>query len=389
MRTSGERVERQAWVMAKNTDRFGATKKTGARQEKSKIYVDELYFRHVDQVERWRRECEHYQTVENKLLEFSQFSYEEFDYEPLMVRAIFTERAIPDYSYLLKDALLAAENKFYIPMAIRIILLVIFLIILIAGTNSILLWMSGVGVLTLLIAVFLIIQERQGFIAKTLIDTQAEIDRRIANEKQKIADEKQQHEELEEQRIKIIEDLLAGEISSIFSKIENVLGKFKYFIPVSAEIDLYNNIPSIKVWLPPKTVIPVAICALQASGRSTFTDKEVRVINKQYLELCAGILMQIVSVIYAHIPTFRTGYIYGMSKEGLNTECLIGSKIERETLISACDAATGLEALQILKSDFRCNTSLALLPTESKEPEEWDGVEQKSVRRLHVQLFNS
>lgn len=375
--------------MAKNTDRFGATKKTGARQEKSKIYVDELYFRHVDQVERWRRECEHYQTVENKLLEFSQFSYEEFDYEPLMVRAIFTERAIPDYSYMLKDALVAAENKFYIPMAIRVILLVIFLIILIAGTNSILLWMSGVGVFTLLIAVFLIIQERHAFIAKTLSDTQAEIDRRIEDEKQKIADEKQQHEEIEDKRIKIIEDLFAGEISSIFSKIENVLGKCNYFLPVSAEIDLYNNIPSIKVWLPPKTVIPTTICALQASGRSTFTDKEERAINKQYLELSAGILMQVMSAIYSYVPIFRTGYIYGMSKEGLNVECLIGGKIEREILISACDAATGLEAIQMLKFDFRCNTSLALLPVEKKDPEEWDGVEQKLVRRLHVNLFNS
>lgn len=137
-----------------------------------------------------------------------------------MVRAIFTERAIPDYSYLLKDALLAAENKFYIPMATRIILLVIFSYY----TNR---WDKQYFIvdvwhrrLTLLIAVFLIIQERQGFIAKALIDTQAEIDRRIANEKQKIADEKQQHEELEEQRIKIIEICLRERFHQFFLKLK-------------------------------------------------------------------------------------------------------------------------------------------------------------------------
>ncbi|WP_378956449.1 hypothetical protein [Pelosinus sp. sgz500959] len=372
--------------MAKNTDRVSTKKNQGARQEKTKIYVDELYFRHVDQAERWRRESEHYQAVENKLLEVSQFSYEEFDYTPLMVRNIFKERVVPDYSYMLKDAQVAAESQFFIPIIARGILLIVAAFILIVGTNSIVLWMSGASVLALLILLFLLIQERHLYIERTLLEKQTEIDNRVAYEKKKIADEREQHEKDENERIKIIEDLFSGEISSVFAKIENVLDQLNFFFDTSVEIDLYHNIPSIKVWFPPKTIIPNITCVVQSSGRPTFTEKEMRVINKQYLELCAGILIKIMSVIYAHIPVFQTAYIYGMSRESGNAECFIESKAERESLIMACSATTGLEGLQILKANFKCNTSLELLPLVVEDPEEWNKVERKLVRRLQVNL---
>lgn len=373
--------------MAKNTDRVAAKKVIGGRHEKNKIYVDELYFRHVDQVERWRREAEHYQSIENKLAEMSNFSYEEIDYVSLMTRAAFKERVVPDYSYMVKDAQIAAESKFFIPLSIRVIFLIVFVLLLLIGTNSIVLWISGAGVLTVLILLFLMIQERHIYIEKVVLDKQREIDERIAYEQKKIEDEKKAHEDSEDERIKEIEGLLAGEISAIFSKIENVLLKLNFFFDISVEIDLYNNIPSIKVWLPPKNIIPTTLCTLQSSGRTSFIEKEIRVINKQYLELCAGIFIKIMSAIYSYIPTFTMAYIHGMSKEGINSECLIASKVERENLIVACSARTGLEGMQALKANFQCNTSLALLPIEMKVVEEWGGVEQKLVRRLQVNLF--
>lgn len=375
--------------MAKNKERGTGKKVIGGRQEKTKIYVDELYFRHVDQVERWRREAEHYQGFENKLSEMSLFSYEEIDYTPLLTREIFKERIVPDYSYMLKDARIAAESKFFIPISVRIIFLIMLIFILIVGTNSILLWVSGAGVLALLIVLFLMIQERQLFIERVVLAKEAEIEKRVEYEKKKIADEKKQHDDAEDARIKGIEDLLTGEISPIFSKIETVLSQLNFFFDISAEIELYHNIPSIKVWLPPKSIIPTTICVVQASGRPSYTEKEMRAINKQYLELCAGILIKIMSVIYSHVPIFTTGYIYGMSKEGVNIECIMASKVERENLIVACSAATGLEGIQALRGKFQCNTLLELLPIEVEDPEEWNDVEQKLVRRLQVNLFRS
>ena len=373
--------------MAKKTDSMSRKKNAG--QDDSKIYVDELYFRHVDQAERWRRETEHYQTVENKLLEFSRLSYEEFDYTPLLVRTAFQERVVPDYSYMLKDAKIAAESKYFTPMCVRVALLFILLIILVLGTNSILLWMAGAGVLTLLILVFLMVQERQHYIKKAIVLTQVDIDNRIATEEQKIADERKQHTDNENERITAIENLLAGDISAIFARIDHVLMKINFFFHISAEIELHKNIPLIKVWLPPKSIIPTTSCTLQTSGRPSFTEKEMRTINKQYLELCAGIVIKIMSTIYSNVPTFNTSYIYGVSKANEKNECLIGIRIEREKLIAACNALNGLEGIKILKADLQYNTSLELLPIEFGDPKEWDGIERKLVRRLHINLFKA
>lgn len=355
--------------------------------KKQKISVDELFFRYVDHSERWRQEYEHYQAIENKLVAMSNFTYEEIDYNPLIARGIFKERAIPDFSYWLEDARVAAEGKFLMPIITRIIILGILTFLLIIGRKTMLLWLSGAGVFTVLLLLVVKIQERQSFIKRVLSEKQQEIENRVVYEESKIAEEKKKYGDHEDQRIRIVEGLLSGEISSIFTKIENVLSEIKVSFNFSVEIEVYNNIPSVKVWLPPTSVIPDQICIQQPSGRLMFKEKEMRAINKQYLELCASIMIKIMSVIYSHIPTFDIGYVYCMSKEGKNIECFIGCKLERQTLKVACSAANGLEAIQTVKADFKCKTSLELLPIEVKRPEEWGNVEQKLVRGLHVNLF--
>jgi len=373
--------------MAKKTDRQEIKKKPGAGQEKAKIYVDEFYFRHVDHLERLRQEYEQYQAVENKLTAISHLTYEEIDYIPLMVRGLFAERVIPDFSYMMDDARVAAEGEFLMPIIIRIILVVILLYSLLIGQNTVVLWVSGAGIFAVLIMLVLMIQQRHSFIERVLLQKQKEIDNKVAYERKKIEEEKKKFEETENERIVIIEGLLKGEINSIFVKIENVLNKVKFSFHLSVEIGLYNNIPLVKVWLPPTSIIPDQICILQSSGRPAFKEKDIRAINKQYLELCASTVMTIMSTIYCHIPTFDIGYVYGMSKEGANSECLIISKLDRQTLRVACSSANGLEAIQKAKASFECSTSLELLPLEVQSLEEWGQVEHKLVGRLYVDLF--
>lgn len=374
--------------MVRKTDNEVPKHRVGSRQEQQKISTDELYFRHIDHLERWRQEYEHYQAVENKLAEISKFTYEEIDYESQLVRRIFKERIIPDFSHILDDARVSAEGKFLTPIITRVIILGILLLVLIIGKNTFLLWIAGAGVFTGLLLLFLKIQERQSVINRTILETQQEIDNRIAYEKIKIAEEKMQHEDQENQRIEIAEGLLAGEISATFTKIENVLIQMKVPFHLSVEIELYNNIPSVKVWLPPTSIIPDQICIKQPSGRLIFKEKEIRGINKQYLELCAGMVFKVMSLLYSHIPTFNIGYVYGMSKQRKNIECLIACKLERQIVKTVCSsAASGLEAIQAAKADFKCNTALELLPVEVKNPEEWENAEQKLVRRLLVNVF--
>lgn len=360
---------------------------SGGRQEKGKIYIDELYFRHVDQVERWRQEYEHHQVLENKLVEFSTLTYEEIDYAPQLVRAIFKERVIPDFSYMLKEARVEAEAKFFTPIVTHLAAVVILVLILIISSNTILLWGAGASVVIVLILVVLMIQNRNTYIDRVLLEKQEEIAARIAYEEKKIAEEKKKHDDSEEERINIIEQLLTGEVPSVLAKIESVFLKISFPFYVSMDVELYNDIPVVKIWLPPKSLIPTQICTLTPAGRLNFEDKSIRVVNRQYLELCAALVIKIMSAIYCHIPTFNIGYIYGMSKEGLNSECLIASKLDRETLIGACNTGNGLAGIQRAQAKFECDTSLTLLPVETVPPEEWGDVQQQDIHSIHVNSF--
>lgn len=373
--------------MAKKIDGQAVRPMPNARQEKGKVYVDELYFRHVDQMERWRQEYEHCQNVENTLVAVSNLTYEEVDYASLLLRVPWIERVVPDFSHMLENARVAAESKFFTPIVMHIGLLTVALFVLTISSNIILLWIAGTGVVTMLALLGFLVQRRHNYIERTLIQKQKEIDNRIEYEKKIIQEEREKHEHAEEERIKGIERLLAGEIASIFAKIDYALCKIGFSFHVNADINLYANVPAVRVWLPPKSIIPNQICSLQSSGRPSFEEKELRTINKQYFELCSSIIMKIMSAIYCHVPAFSTGYVYGMSKEGKSIECLISSKLDRSTLTAACNAVNGLAAIQISKATFKCDTSLTLLPIEVEDPVEWNGVEHQLVRNLHVDLF--
>ncbi len=373
--------------MARKKDDQGVRIQSGARQDKGKVYVDELYFRHVDQMERWRQEYEYSQSVENALIGISKLDYEEVDYTSLKVRNPWKERTVPDCSGVLEKVRIEEERKFVMPIIMHTGLLLIFLVVLLVSSNVIALWISGIGVVTLLVLVVMLLQKRHQEIERIVLEKQKEIDDWIENEERLIKEEKEKHEREEDERIKAIERLLAGDIAAIFAKIDQVLTAAPFPFHVSADIAVYMNIPSVKIWLPPKSIIPTQICSLQSSGRPSFQEKEIRTINKQYFELCAAISMRVMSLIYAHIPSFDIGYIYGMSKDGRNTECLFTSKLERSIVEDACHAANGLAALQILKATFDCDTSLSLIPFEFDDPMEWDNVETKLVRNVHVDLF--
>ena len=370
--------------MANKADARNGKKITGGRQEK--VHVDEMLFRHVDQMERWRQEFDHQQAIEKRLLDISNLSYEAVDYLPQLERTIFQEKEIPDFSYLLEEARVAEEAKFFLPVIGHVGLLIFFVLLLIITNHSILLWVSGTGVVTMLTLLFVLIDKRNKSISKVIMETNKNIENRIEYEKNKIEEEKKQHEQKEDERIKIIEDLVRGDVSSVLAKIENVLSSVPFYFNLSVEIELYKKIPGIKVWLPSKSLIPTQICTLAPSGRPSYEEKNMRTINRQYLELCAGIIMKIMSVIYSHIPTFEIAYIYGMTKESQGIECLFACKMDRETLVEACNAASGLAALQRLNATFSCDTSLELLPIHDDLPEEWGKVIKQLMRSVQVNI---
>lgn len=361
--------------------------KKAADEKSPQIYVDETYFRHVDQMERWRQEYEHWQSVEAKIAAVSKFAFDEVDYLSMLERVPFPERPLTDFSYLVDEARIATESKFFMPIAYHLGVMLFLLGILLLVGNVIALWVSGTGVITLLASLYLAIDKRQRTIQKAVDEAQATAQRREEQEKQLIAEQRQKHEEAEANRIKDVERLMAGERASIFVKLDSVLTKIGFPFPLNVDIDVYNNIYRVQVWLPPKTIIPKQTCTLQNSGRPNHSDKETRTINKQYLELCCAIMMQIITVVYAHIPTFDEVYFNGMSKEKVDIECLLAIKTTREAVTTAANAANGIAAIQALQGRFECDTALELLSVEAILPTEWGNVEPQFIRNLRVKLF--
>jgi len=350
-------------------------------------HLEERHFRYVDQMERWRQEYERYQLAEEKLLVVSKLSYDPVDYAPLLVRLPWKERPIPDFSFLLDEAKVTTENKFFMPVTLRLVGLIFSLSVLIFSSTTAFLWVAGIMVATMLGLLFITVQERQKAVELALLEAKAEIERREEQERKSIEEARKQHEKTEDERIDGIEKLLAGEIPAIVLRLDSVLPKLGLPVPIDVNIDIYENIPLIKVWLPSKSIIPNQICSLLPSGRVKYTDKEPRSINKQYIELCAAIIMQIMSAIYANVPSFERAYVRGFLKSVPDNDCLIDIQLDRESLIKACHADTGLVAVQQVNGRFEIDTMLNLKPMDVKRPAEWGDVPAQMLRSMHFKVF--
>lgn len=360
-----------------------------ARRDKSgdtAVYVEENYFRHVDQLERWRQEYEHQQAVEKKLASVSVLTYEPIDYAPLLTQVPWQERSIPNFDYLLENARIAAESKFFIPIAAQLIFLIAAAFALLVSSKALVLWIAGTLVLLVSASLYITIHTRTATIQSVLTKTKEEIEQRQEAERQKNEQARLDHEAQESERVTQLEKLLSGDIGAIMLRLDNVLPKMDIPFPVEVDIDIYENVPLVKVWLPTKAIIPVQTSKLHASGRLLYEEKEQRVINKQYLELCAALLMRVVAKAYENIPSFEHGYIWGMSREHLQNSCLICATIDRDKLSPACQAATGLGALQKLDSSYNIDTALNVGTVDPTLPEGWDSVAPQLLRSLHVKI---
>lgn len=351
------------------------------------VYVEESYFRHVDQLERWRQEYEHNLAVENKLASVSQLEYHPVDYTPMLVRVPWKERVIPNFEYLLDEARISTESKFFMPIAARIAVLIVLIFMLVVSDKATVLWVAATLGAAVAGSLYLAIIDRSTTVKSVLVKTKMEIEERQAAERQKNELARKEHEQNEDERIQIIERLLNGDPGSIVLRLDNVLTKLSLPFPLEIDVDIYNNIPVIKVWLPPKLIIPTQSCTILSSGRIEYEEKEQRFINKQYLELCTSILMRVAAAIYANIPVFNDGYVWGMGKEYMQNICYFTIVANREKITKACQCANGLSAIQSIQGVFEFDTALNLKGIETSKPSEWKDAAPQLIRSLNVKIF--
>lgn len=352
-----------------------------------KVYIEENYFRHVDQIERWRQEHERNQAIEKKLASLSNFSFKPVDYEPLLKRVPWKERSLPDFRYIIEEARLAAESKFFVPIAIEFVAMIIVVFVLFLSNNELLLWGSAIVAAALGATLYITVSNCRTGVQKAVDDARAEVERRIEAERQKIEQERYEHELKEDERIEYITKLINTDTGAVILRLDSVLSSLDIPFYLEVDIEVFNKIPLVKVWFPPKTIIPIQVSNLLPSGRIAYEEKEQKSINKQYVELCAAIIVQVICKVYENIPGFDKGYVLGISKECLQNDCLVAAEINREKVFSASEAPSGLVALQRLKADFDIDSLFNFKMFETIIPAEWQDVPLNLIRNLHVKII--
>lgn len=353
-----------------------------------KEYAGERYQRQNEQRDRWLAEHRHHESIEKALSDVSKFSYDPEDYVSLLVKEPFAEPLRTDFAHLLPERMREAEQRYRKPINIRwgimaalIMSVAIVPSLITFGAVAVLLAILGAGQ-------YKIIKERQKVLAVTEMRTRQEIDQKTQAQDEAIARQRKEHDEAEEERISFYVQLLNGDESTMINVIDDTFAKIRLPFPMDVDIDLHEGIILLRAWFPYKAVIPnEKTSLLPDSGRIQYEKKESIEINKQYAELCAAILMQLSTLLYAKVPNLDKTYVWGMSKEGDDDACLMAVQITRQSVVKVSSASTALVALQNLGAVYFTDEYLKLLPVDSPYPVEWEGVERRRLRSLHIKLY--
>jgi hypothetical protein len=365
----------------------GKKKQYSLRSGLVKEYASERYYRQNAQLQRWQAEHQQHEAVEKALADVSKFSYEPENYVRFLVKEPFQEPPRQEFQSLLPERLLAAERRYRQPILIRWGLMAALILCVAVFPNLV-----TVAVAAALLAVagylqYKLIRERQFVLAKIEKDTRLEIDAKTREQEEAIALQRKLHADSEEERIDFYVRLLNGEMAAMVMTIDEYLPKLSLPFPVDVDIDLFGNIMQVRVWLPGKALIPAERTSLSETGKIQYESKEALEINKQYAELCAALLMQVGTILFARIPTLGKIYLSGMSRDGDKKECLITLKMDRAQLERAAQSSTALVAMQTLSAIYVCDEYLKLLPVDPITPEEWTDVSARQIRNLQVKIY--
>ncbi len=357
------------------------------RDNNSNERAEVRYFKGEEQFERWRKEFVQHQDYELKLAAVSKVSYDPVDLESLLVRQKFPELTLTDYSYLVGQAKTKAEAKYFHPVAARIAAIVCLLGVLAILFSPVTLLITAALGAAVAVSLHFTIKDRNDAIKNAEEDALAEITRRNEQERLSYEEAKRQHDEKENSRIALVEQLMAGEPGSVRGRVDEVLNQLKLPVIVEVDVEFYRNIPLVKVWMPSKGVIPKQICELLPSGRLQYQDKDTRVFNKQYFELCAAIILQIASTILANIPSFQEIYAAGIVKNEFSDDCVLAVKIPKEKIDNISRASNAIAAMQAFDAVYECDTSLALYPVHMLYPPDWEEFDKQLLKSLRVRIF--
>lgn len=352
-----------------------------------KEYVEGRHNKQLEQRERWLAEHLHCEAIEKNLRDVGRFTYEPVDYVRQLVKEPFKEPPRTDFSQTLPERMTSAERKFRRPVNVHWALMALTIVGFAVFPSPGTLIVCSVLLLIVGLSQFRTLQERQNVLTRTEKTTRVEIEALLRAEEAVIEEHKRQHEQQEDERIEYHVRLLNGDTGAMVLKLDESLPLLRFPFPLNITVDIFDRILSVRVWLPSKSVIPLERTMLNETGRIEYTKKDSLEINKQFAELSAAVLMQLIMTAFSVLPNIYKGYFKGLSvtADG-REECLIAVTTDRHAVERAARANTALAAVQALAGKYVCDEFLKLMPVKADRPSEWAEVSEKDLRNLHIKL---
>lgn len=352
-----------------------------------KEYAEDRYNKQMEQRDRWMAEHQHREAIEKGLRDVGKFVYDPVDYVRMLVREPFKEPSRSDFSYILPDRMTAAERRFRRPINIRWALMALPMVIFAAFPMWGTFFVCALFLVIMGFVQYRLLSEREKILAQTEKDARAEVEALVRAEEAKINDLKKLHERNEEDRIDYHVRLLNGDTGAVMLRLDETLPKMRFPFPLKIVVDVHDRVLLAHIWFPSKSLIPKERTSLNESGRIEYTKKESIEVNKQYAELCAAIVVQVIMTVFSVLPNLSKAYFKGLAttNDG-GEECLISVVTERYMVERVARASTALVAVQGLAGKYQCDEFLKLMPIEAVRPLEWSEVSDREIRNLHIKI---
>lgn len=352
-----------------------------------KPQVDGRYLSRLQQMEKFKAQHEASVRAEERLAALSKFSFNEVDYSLLVQRSKWKTIPFPDYSYMYDEAKKIIESRYKILILGRIVFIILLMCVLLFVDNIYILGGGFLIELLVLLSLMLTVKNRQRAHKKAIIDVTQEIEKLREQNRIQNQNGRQKLEEQENERLRLITDLLDGQTYAIASRLEDVLNRVSLPFPLKIDIYIMDRLPFIKVWLPGKTIIPTQTSSIDYDGQVVNHDKDKIMINKQYLEVCFSVLIQIMSKIYANIQVFDEGYLCAYLKNTDNSSCVAALNLSRQAVQNACRAGNGIAAIQSFEGNYQWNTDFEMMPVAEIQPPKWNENDAKGIQSVHINIM--
>ena len=351
-------------------------------------HIRNRYLRRMEQYEKWRHTYEVAAKKEERLNNVSRISYDEKDYSLDLVRKEWTPAPPPNFGDWRGKIEQEVERQFQTPILVHgIAIFLLFagmLLVQIMMVLSVLLILEGL----LAFSLYLTFRKKRRVKEDKIEEKHAYIRAKMYEFLLKQKADKEEFDKKETERVALVERLINGEESAILPRLTEIYRTLSFPFPLEVQVLLHQQMPLFKIWLPTIDVVPERLCLLKDDGSLDYQDKPLFSRNKQYLELCAAVILQIISVAYGNIPAFDEGIVWGMVKRGDEEKTYFSLALTRTEIIEACRSVSGVGGLQKLQGLYQWDESCQLTPVETMLPDEWKDVASLyDLPQIRVTLF--